>query len=87
VVPTETVYANNEAKRSADDGDDDTPGQPYKRFKIDSEEEKYKWSLSDGMATYANELFETYISDKKVKEAVFAPEPLSWKFTSSQKDG
>jgi len=44
----------------------DTPGQPYKRFKIVSEEEQYKLSLPDGMATYANELFERYNSDKRL---------------------
>ena len=71
VVPTESVAGNNESsKRPADEENEDTPVQPYKRFKIVSEEEQFKWSLPEGMATYANELFETYISDKEVKEAV-----------------
>jgi len=51
VVPAETVAANHEAKRTAHDVvDDDTPGQPYKRFKNVSEEEQCKWSLPDRMA-------------------------------------
>ena len=76
VVPTESVVGNNESsKRPANEENEDTPAQPYKSFKIVSEEEQFSWSLPEGMATYANELFETYISDKG---GSFAPEPLSW---------
>ena len=52
VVPTESVVGNNESsKQPADEENEDTPVQPYKRFKIVSEEEQFKWSRGDGSVT------------------------------------
>jgi len=49
-VATGTVVGDIGSKRSADDDDEDSV-PPYKRFKIVSQEEQFKWSLPDGMAT------------------------------------
>lgn len=39
----------------------------YKRFRIVSEEDQDKWALPEGMATYANELFDKFIPDNQVR--------------------
>jgi len=39
--------------------------QPYTRFKIEAEEERYKWSLPETMAIYLNELFGKFVPEKK----------------------
>ena len=41
-----------------------------KRFRIITEEEEYKWSLPQDMASYANGNLEKYIPEKDVKEAI-----------------
>ena len=51
---------------SAQGGD----GPNSKRFRIITEEEEYKWSLPQDMASYANGNLEKYIPEKDVKEAI-----------------
>ena len=50
-------------------------GPNAKRFKIITEEEEYKWSLPQDMASYANDNSEKYIPEKDVKEAILIPRP------------
>ena len=44
-------------------------GPNSKRFRIITEEEEYKWSLPQDMASYAHDNSEKYIPEKDVKEA------------------
>ena len=46
-----------------------------KRFRIVTEEEEYKWSLPQDMASYANDNAEKYIPEKDVKEAILIKTP------------
>ena len=50
-------------------------GPNSKRFRIITEEEEYKWSLPQGMASYANDNSEKYISEKYVKDAILIKTP------------
>ena len=56
---------------SAQGGD----GPNAKRFRIITEEEEYKWSLPQDMASYANDNSEKYIPEKDVKEAILIKTP------------
>ena len=44
-------------------------------MRIENEEDKHKWSLPEGMATYANDLIDHYLSDKDLKEKVLITDP------------
>ena len=52
---------------------DDGPNS--KRFRIAAEEEEYKWSLPQDMASYTNDDSEKYITEKDVKEAILIKTP------------
>ena len=45
-------------------------GPSSKRFRITTEEEEYKCSLPQDMASYVNDNSKKYISEKDVKEAI-----------------
>ena len=63
---SETTSPRKRSGSSAQAGD----GPKSKRFRIISEEEEYKWSLPQDMASYANDNSEKYIPEKDVKEAI-----------------
>ena len=50
-------------------------GPNAKRFRIITEKEEYKWSLSQDMASYANDNSEKYMPEKDVKEAILIKTP------------
>ena len=50
-------------------------GPNAKRFRIITEEEEYKWSLPQDMASYANDNSEKYIPEKDAKEAILIKTP------------
>ena len=56
---------------SAQGGD----GPNSKRFRIITEEEEYKWSLPQDMASYVNDNSEKYVPKKDVKEAILIKTP------------
>ena len=54
--PEITPYLDTFHAVSSDESDSDD--SQYARFKIVTEDEKFKWKLSKGMASYANKYFE-----------------------------
>ena len=54
---------------SSTDGNDSDDSQ-HTRFKIVTEDEKFKWKLPKGMASYANKYFEEFIPEGDLKEAI-----------------
>ena len=65
---------------SAQGGD----GPNIMSFRIITEEEEYKWSLLQDMASYANDNSEKYISEKDVKEAILIKTPRPDNLTQLQ---
>ena len=57
---------------SSSDGNDLDNSQ-HTRFKIATENAKFKWKLPKGMANYANKYFEEFISEGDLKEAILMP--------------
>ena len=50
-------------------------GPNSKRFRIITEEEEYKWSLPQDMASYADDNSEKYIPEKNVKAVISIKTP------------
>ena len=46
------------------------------RFKIVTEDEKFKWKFPKGMASYANKYFEEFIPGGDLKEAILTQSPV-----------
>ena len=46
------------------------------RFKIITENEKFKWKLPKSMANYANKYFEEYVPEDSLKEAILCQNPV-----------
>ena len=46
------------------------------RFKIITENEKFKWKLPKSMANYANKYFEKYVLEDGFKEAILCQNPV-----------
>ena len=57
------------------DGNDSDDSQ-HTRFKITEEDEKFKWKLPKGMASYANKYFEEFIPEGDLKEAILTQIPV-----------
>ena len=57
------------------DGSDSDDLQ-HARFKIVTEDEKFKWKLPKGMASYANKHFEEFIPEGDLKEATLTQSPV-----------
>jgi len=49
--------------------------QEFQRFRITTEEDLNKWSMTDGMVQYVHDNFERYISEKDIKEGVLSNNP------------
>ena len=60
---------------SSTDGNDSDDSQ-HTRFKIVTEDEKFKWKLPKGMASYANKYFEEFIPEGDLKEAILTQIPV-----------
>ena len=45
-------------------------------FRIVTEDEKFKWKLPKGMASYANKYFEEFIPEGDLKEAILTQKPV-----------
>ena len=60
---------------SSTDGNDSDDSQ-HTRFKIVTEDEKFKWKLPKGMASYANKYFEEFIPEGDLKEAILTQSPV-----------
>ena len=60
---------------SSSDGNDSNDLQ-HARFKIATEDEKFKWKLPKGMASYANKYFEEFIPEGDLKEAILTQSPV-----------
>lgn len=58
------------------DSEDSDHEEQHQRFKVTTEEERCKYSLTKSMANYANEQFEIFIPDKELKEAVLMLNPV-----------
>ena len=54
-----TATSRNSSSSDGDDPDD----LQHTRFKIVTEDEKFKWKLPKGMASYANKVFEKFIPE------------------------
>ena len=54
---------------SSSDGNDSDDSQ-HTRFKIVTEDEKFKWKLPKGMASYASKHFKEFIPEGDLKEAI-----------------
>ena len=65
--------ASNDSS-STDGNDSDDP--QHARFKIVTEDEKFKWKLPKGMASYANRYFEEFIPEGDLKEAILTQSPV-----------
>ena len=46
------------------------------RFKIVTEDEKFKWKFPKGMASYANKYFKEFIPEGDLKEGILTRSPL-----------
>ena len=46
------------------------------RFKIITENEKFKWKLPKSMANYANKYFEEYVPEDSLKEVILCQNPV-----------
>ena len=68
---SEAISPRKRNGSSAQGGD----GPNAKRFRIITEEEGYKWSLPQDMASYANDNSEKYIPEKDVKKAILIKTP------------
>ena len=60
---------------SSADGNDPYDSQQT-RFKTVTEDEKFKWKLPKGIATYANKYFEEFIPEGDLKEVILMQSPL-----------
>ena len=60
---------------SSADGNDSYDSQQT-RFKTVTEDEKFKWKLPKGIATYANKYFEEFIPEGDLKEVILMQSPL-----------
>ena len=60
---------------SSSDGNDSDDSQ-HARFKIVTEDEKFKSTLPKGMASYTNKYFEQFIPERDLKEAILSQSPL-----------
>ena len=70
---SEATLPRKRSGSSAQGGD----GPNSKRFTIITEEEEYKWSLLQDMASYANDNSEKYIPENNVNEATLIKTPWS----------
>ena len=77
---SESSVSEHNSSSSSDSGtessDSDHKEEQHQRFKVTTEEEKSKYSLTKSMASYANEQFEVFIPDKELKEAVLMQNPV-----------
>ena len=60
---------------SSTDGNHSDDSQ-HTRFKIVTEDEKFKWKLPKGMVSDANKYFEEFITEGDLKEAILTQSPL-----------
>ena len=49
---------------------------PHKRFKVTTEEDRYRYEILDALIDYANDNFETYILEKEVKSSILLENPV-----------
>ena len=61
---------------SSTDGNDSDDSQ-HTRFKIVTEDEKFKWKLPKGMTSYANKYFKGFNPEGDLKEAILTQSPVS----------
>ena len=55
------------------------------RFKIITENEKFKWKLPKSMANYTNKYFEEYVPEDSVKEAILYQNPVPYNLDNVKK--
>ena len=67
-----TSTSNGSCSTDGNDSDD----SQHTRFKIVTEDEKFKWKLPKGMASYANKYFEEFIPEGDLKEAILTQSPV-----------
>ena len=60
---------------SSSDGNVSNDSQ-HARFKIVTEDEKFKWKLPKGMASYAKKYFEKFIPEGDLKESILTQSPV-----------
>ena len=71
----DTLAEENEQERDGSEATSLSDDPNSKRFRNITEEEEYKWSLPQDMASYVNDNSEKYIPEKDVKETILIKTP------------